>query len=313
MSVTATRPRTQAPTTDPRPASRRSRAALVWAGLVVLLVVVVFANRWGQLTPDTKPELYLAPWRTLLRELSTWRSDPNLGAPNYHLGFAPVVAVVAAIRSLGASPWVAERVLRAALLLTAGWGAARFVRDLTGDRRSLVVPLTAAVVFTANPYTVVSGATLPVLLPYAFLPWLALAYRGALRSGRWRPAGGFALAVAAMGGMNAGVVPIFLLLALPAVAGYGWLTGDVDGRRVLAATLRCGVLAGGVSLYWLVPTLLAAGGGRRSRPSPRPRRRSGRCPRTPRSYACSACGPSTARSSGACSPRRTSRTCAHRS
>ena len=36
----------------------------------------------GWFTPDTKPEVYLAPVRTLARTLSTWDPDPHLGQPN---------------------------------------------------------------------------------------------------------------------------------------------------------------------------------------------------------------------------------------
>jgi len=233
-----------------------------FAVLAALLAAVVFANDWGVLAFDTKPELYEAPWRTLARELQTWRAGPHLGQPNYHLGFAPVVAVVAALRSLGAEPWVAARVLRLALLLLAAWGTARFVDRLAGGRADPVARVVAATVAVANPYVVVSGSTLPVLLPYAFLPWLLAAFVDAVRDPRaWRPPARFALAFFAAGGMNAGVVPLFQLLALPALAASLCLAERRRPAAAVTATLRCGLLAAAVSLYWLVPTVLAAGAG----------------------------------------------------
>ena len=34
--------------------------------LALVLVVVVFANNWGVLTPDTKPEIFVNSWRTAI-------------------------------------------------------------------------------------------------------------------------------------------------------------------------------------------------------------------------------------------------------
>jgi arabinofuranan 3-O-arabinosyltransferase len=232
---------------------------ILYAVLAVGLAVVVFANDWGAFAYDTKPELYQAPWRTLLRELSAWRPSPHLGQPNDQLGFAPVVFVVWLIRALGAEPWVAMRVLRVALLVVGSWGMVRHVRALAPSSAGSAARITAAVAYAANPYAIVSGATLPVLLPYAFLPWLLGAFLASLRAPRsWRGPAAFGLFFFASGGMNAGVVPLTGLLALPAYVVYVRVAEGCSLREQIAPVLRCGLLALAVSLYWLVPSLLAA-------------------------------------------------------
>ena len=50
---------------------------------------------------------------------------------------------------------------------------------LLGGRR-----VAAAATYVANPYVVVAGATTPVLVPYALLPWLLLALARAVRDRR---------------------------------------------------------------------------------------------------------------------------------
>lgn len=252
----------QAERTLSRAIRRPSAEAWIFAGLAVLLAVAVFANDWGLLTFDTKPELYLAPWDTLQRYLSAWRPDPHLGTPNYHIGFAPVVAVVALIQSAGIEAWAAARVLRFGLLLLGGWGAVRLFNELAEEHGGPAGRITAAAVFVANPHAIVSGATLPVLLPYAFLPWMVLAFLRTLRRpGSWRPPAAFAIAFFLMGGMNAGVLPLLQLLALPAVMGYERLINHRRLRSQLGGLLRCGLLTVFVSLYWLVPTALSSGAG----------------------------------------------------
>ena len=46
-------------------------------GLAGLAVLVLTARGW--FTPDTRPELYLAPGRALARALAAWRPDPGTG------------------------------------------------------------------------------------------------------------------------------------------------------------------------------------------------------------------------------------------
>jgi len=110
----------------------------------------------------------------------------------------------------------------------------------------------------ANPYVVVAGATTPVLVPYALLPWLLLALARAVRAPEaWRWPAAFALAFFLMTGMNAGVVALFMCLAVPCYLLYLRLAERAPWPRLLWPTLRCLVLALLVSLYWLVPAAMA--------------------------------------------------------
>jgi arabinofuranan 3-O-arabinosyltransferase len=100
-------------------------------GLCVLAVLVLTDRGW--FAPDTRPELYLAPWRALTRSLAAWRPDPYLGQPNFDAGTAPAAAVLAVIRGLGVDAWLAVRLWRALLLGVAGWGAARLLRTVAPE------------------------------------------------------------------------------------------------------------------------------------------------------------------------------------
>jgi arabinofuranan 3-O-arabinosyltransferase len=237
--------------------------AVAYLALALLAGMAVVVTDQGWFTPDTKPEVYLAPVRTLARMLSTWDPDPHLGQPNYQTGLLPVSLAVSAIHALGLPAWLVPRVWRALLLLLAGWGAVRLFQVLAGERSTATGRVVTAGVYVANPYVVVAGATTPVLVPYALLPWLLLALARSLRDPlSWRWPAAFALAFFLMTGMNAGVVAIFMCLAVPCYLLYLRLTERTGWRRLLFPSLRCLGLAALVSLYWLVPVAMAGETGR---------------------------------------------------
>jgi arabinofuranan 3-O-arabinosyltransferase len=254
MVTTATRPGREAPSTRRRGHRSAVLVAVIFIGAIAAAHLL---PQWGVLTPDTKPELYLNPSRMLGRETSAWRPVPHLGSPNYHPGIAPVTALVRAMQALGMAPWFSQRLLAILLTLLGAAGAAVLVRQLVG--RSGLVAVTAGIAYAVHPYAVVAGATLPIRLPHAVLPWFVLAGLLALSRGGWRWPAATALAYAAMGGINGGIVNLLLALSLPVVAMFVLRTEPVAPRLVLA---RLSVIAGLcvlVSLYWLIPTLLAAG------------------------------------------------------
>lgn len=241
----------------------RNRERLTLVVLTVLLVLVTFANQWGKFAPDTKPDLYFAPGRFLQGTLSAWL--PALGQAgrgNFNTGMAPVAAVIYGLRALGLSPWLAVRVWRLGLFLIAGWGIRRYFHHLADGRSNWFARTTVTVLYVANPFVITQGNTTPELLPYAVLPWLLLAQRRSLKAPRsWGAAALFALAFFAMTGMNAGVVPIFLLLALPAQAVAAKVVDGVGWADQLRSLVRLGTLSVAVSLYWLLPAALASGTG----------------------------------------------------
>ncbi|MDX1622313.1 MAG: alpha-(1-_3)-arabinofuranosyltransferase family protein, partial [Nitriliruptorales bacterium] len=178
--MTATDVRSTANTDQPR--LGQPVGPLILGGVFVFAVVAAFLlPQWGVLTPDTKPELYLNPAGMLGRELSAWRPGPFLGSPNYHPGIAPITAVVWGLQQIGLAPWASQRVLAIVLTLLASAGAWFLVRRLTG--RSGMVPVVAGIAYAIHPYAVVAGATLPIRLPHAVLPWFVLAAVLALRGG----------------------------------------------------------------------------------------------------------------------------------
>ena len=230
--------------------------------LGLLVAVAVIGTDHGWFTPDTKPEVYLAPVRTLARTLATWDADPHLGQPNFQTGLLPVTVVVSAIHALGLPAWLVLRLWRLLLLGVAGAGAVRLFSLLTGDRSTPAGRVATAAVYVANPYVVVAGATTPILVPYALLPWLLLALARSVRSpASWRWPAAFALVVFLMTGMNAGVVTVFMGLAVPCYLAYARLVERASWRRLLLPTARCLLLAVLVSLYWLVPAAMARGTG----------------------------------------------------
>jgi arabinofuranan 3-O-arabinosyltransferase len=235
-----------------------SGEAVAYLVLGLLVGTAVIGTDQGWFTPDTKPEVYLAPVRTLLRTLSTWDPDPHLGQPNFQTGLFPVSLAVSAIDALGLPAWLVVRVWRALLLGVAGWGAVRLFHLLAGERSSAAGRVAAAAVYVANPYVVVAGATTPVLVPYALLPWLLLTLARAVRAPlSWRWPAAFALVFFLMTGMNAGVVALFMCLAVPCYLLYLRLTERTPWSRLLWPILRCAGLAVLVSLYWLVPAAMA--------------------------------------------------------
>src|SRR4030095_7105147 len=58
--------------------------------------------------------------------------------------------------------------------------------------------------------------------------------------------------------MNAGVVPLFQLVAVPVVVA---VIRPGSWRRALPVVARCAVLVVALSLYWSVPSVLAFGAG----------------------------------------------------
>jgi len=231
---------------------------VVVAALVALLAVVVVGNSPGTTVTDIKPEVYLAPGEMVGRYLSAWTSSPYLGFPNFNVGLAPVVAFLAPIASTGLSAELLFKGFHLALWLVAAAGAGRALRCLVPDA-SAWAGLVAAVAYVANPYAVVGGSTLAVLLPYAFLPWLVVALVRALRDAQaWRWPAAFGLTFFAMSGMNVGVVPLLQLLVVPPIAVVVGRSSNLTWLAIGKVLVRCALFVVGVSLYWLVPAVAAA-------------------------------------------------------
>ena len=231
------------------------------AGWTVLLLVVLL-NSAGVLAVDIKPEIYLAPGRSFWLFAQPWQSSPQLGWPNFNVGLSPVPGVVALLQLTGLSPDLSMRVVRALLYTGGAVGVALLTKRILRRPTTGWPGLVAAFAFVANPYAVVGASTLAILLPMALLPWMCLAFLVALRQPRaWRWPALAALAFAGMSGMNAGVVPLLQLLALPFIVWIARRVDRVPWRTVLAVSVRTAGLLVLVSAYWLVPSIIAAAQG----------------------------------------------------
>ncbi|MDO5501540.1 MAG: alpha-(1-_3)-arabinofuranosyltransferase family protein [Actinomycetia bacterium] len=230
-----------------------------------LLAVVVLANSWGIFTPDTKPEIFAQPAETASRYALAWIDSPSLGAANYNAGVAPLAALFAIPDAVGIPTWIIMRLWRLSLLIIAAWGARLALRELAGGSLSsnslAVAAVGAAMAYTLNPYVISGGGTTPTLQPYAFLPWLVVFWLRGFRSSSWRWVVLAALTLAAMGGLNAGVVPILQLVVIIPLVVHAVVVEHTSLRTVALVILRTGLLYVALSAYWLFPALLALGAG----------------------------------------------------
>jgi arabinofuranan 3-O-arabinosyltransferase len=228
----------------------------------VSVTLAELVDDWGRFASDTRIDLYLRPRAALAESMSAWVASPfGAGRPNFGTGVAPVAALVTGLAEVGIPAWLIVRVLRICLYLVAAAGVARLVRALLPTVRP-AAGIVAAALYVANPYSIVAGATLPALQPFAFLPWLVLAFWRALETpARWRWPALAGLAFFAMGGLNAGVIPLFSVVALPCVALWAVRWRGIAGSAAIGALIRTAVVAAGVSVYWVLPAVAASASG----------------------------------------------------
>lgn len=237
---------------------------VVLALLTLVLAIILLANSFAVFTPDTKPEIFLNPAQTAVRFASSWLDTPNLGAPNFNVGVAPVAAIFAILDAAGVPPWLTMRLWRFGLLVLGAWGARLVLREVMGrslGRHATVASTAAAVAYAANPYIVVGGATTPTMLPYACLPWLVVCWLRGFRAPSWRWAAAAALVLAAMSGLNAGVVPLIQLIVLVPLLIHAVVIERHALRTVVWLVVRTGLIFAVLSAYWLVPALKALSSG----------------------------------------------------
>jgi arabinofuranan 3-O-arabinosyltransferase len=229
---------------------RRYSTQLSVAVLALLAYLPALMSSPGRMPGDTKLYLYLdpgrlaadAPWTFDRRQFAGWVPHQQItylwpSGPWYWFW-----------ETVGVPDWVAHRLWLGTIFLVAGLGVRWLARTLgIGVAGALV----AAVVYQLSPYILpyVSRTSL-MLLPWAALGWIvALTARAATRS-RWRDAAILALIIATAGSPNA------TALAMVAPAPVLWLIHAAWGhtitwRRAVVTAARIGVLAIGVSLWWI--------------------------------------------------------------
>ncbi|WP_433388533.1 alpha-(1-_3)-arabinofuranosyltransferase domain-containing protein [Micromonospora sp. KLBMP9576] len=231
---------------------RSVRAAPGTALSLLLLTVLAFVQRPGQVTFDTKLDLAANPVHFMARSLHLWNPEATSGElQNQAYGYLfPMGPFFAGGQLLGVPPWITQRLWTALLLAAAFYGLLRLARALgVGTEPTRYA---AALGYALAPRILTEiGALSSETLSAAMLPWVLLPLVLVRRIGSPRRAAALsALAVLGMGGINAAVV--LLVLLLPGV----WLLTrrwDREHLRLVGWWCLCVV---GVCLWWIVPLLL---------------------------------------------------------
>lgn len=233
-----------------RPAGRLGRAAELLLLAAVAYPPLLLSSP-GMVAADTKQYLYLDPGRLLASALSMWNpAVAGGGVTHQNIGYllpqGPFYYVL--IVWLHSPPWVAQRLWMGSLLLLAGTGVRYLARVLGFGGPAVTV---AALVYELSPYVMQYIERISALLmPWAALGWLVGFTVVALRRGGWRYPALFALVAAAAGGTNATSI-IYVGIAPAAWIVFAWTTGEVPGRRALAATGRILLLTAATGLWWI--------------------------------------------------------------
>ncbi|MEU6077989.1 alpha-(1-_3)-arabinofuranosyltransferase [Micromonospora sp. NPDC047074] len=231
---------------------RPAREAPGTALSLLLLTVLAFGQRPGQVTFDTKLDLAANPLHFMARALHLWNPEATSGElQNQAYGYLfPMGPFFGGGQLLGVPPWITQRAWTALLLAAAFYGLLRLARALgVGTEPTRYA---AALGYALAPRMLTEiGALSSETLAAAMLPWVLLPLVLVRRIGSPRRAAALsALAVLGMGGINAAVV--LLALLLPGV----WLLSrrwDREHLRLVGWWCLCVV---GVCLWWIVPLLL---------------------------------------------------------
>jgi arabinofuranan 3-O-arabinosyltransferase len=222
------------------------------AGVCLGLTLLVFTQRPGEVAPDTKLDLVVAPGRFLDAALRMW--DPRAGAGQMQdqaYGYLFPMGPVFLLGKLAAlPPWVVQRTWESALIVAAFLGVVRL-------SRLLGVPgfwprVGAGLAYSLAPRMLTEiGSISAELLPVAVLPWVLVPLvRGAVEGSPRRAAARSGVALLCAGGINAAAT--VAILPVPVL----WLLTRSRGRRKRAlagwwlAAVAC------ASLWWVVPLLV---------------------------------------------------------
>jgi arabinofuranan 3-O-arabinosyltransferase len=238
---------------------RSRRHSVIPLGLAALGFAMALLQRPGLASSDTKIDLHLDPVRFLGDVGRLWTPTGSLGhvqGGQYGGYLWPMGPFFAALRELGLSPWLVQRLWLGLLLALATWGTVRLLDALLSRERG-VAHLVAGLVVLASPYVVVfANRTSETLLGYAALPWMLLVVQRGVRRPRelaWPAA--FGLLLMSTGpGVNAATTawillgPALLLVYEPLWGGVAWRAARRFGLWAAAA----GLLA---SIWWLGPVV----------------------------------------------------------
>jgi arabinofuranan 3-O-arabinosyltransferase len=226
-----------------------SRGSLAVLALISYLPALL--TKPGRMPADTKLYLYLNPGRLVTDAPFTWDTRQFGGwVPHQTIAYLwPQGPWYWFFDKIGVPDWVAHRLWIGTLLFLGAWGVMWAARMLGLTRGGA---LAAAVVYQLSPYVLpYISRTSAMLMPWAALGWIVgLTIRSATSVHRWRHPALLALVLLSCSAVNATAVmmiaPAPILWLLHAV-----MQRTVTWRRALTAALRIGVLAMGVSLWWI--------------------------------------------------------------
>ncbi len=215
-------PTLETPTRETHRAADGGRAGRLWPIAVAVALFAIgatFSSAAGRYIGDNRFELYWSPVELLERHLAVWDATRGLGRARWDF-WPATAAVIAVLRGIGLGPDLAERVWHAALLTTAGIGAAaalRLFRPRVG-----VEHWVAAFLYAFGPFAAVYLLPTNLFVGHAFAPWFLFAFVKGVRGDRpLRWAAAFALLWFVPGNMN---YPALLFAALPLVPTALYLT-----------------------------------------------------------------------------------------
>src|SRR5689334_6620656 len=218
----------------------------------LVLVAVAFSQRPGQLIGDTKLDLVVNPGRMLARSLHLWDPQGGFGqVQNQAYGYLFPMGPFFWLGHLLSTPgWVVQRLWWSLLLVVAFLGVVKLCGALgLGTPTSRIV---AGFAYALSPRILTLLGPISVeAWPSAIAPWVLVPLViGAQRGSPRRAALLSALAVAAVGGVNAAAT--FAVIPL----GVLWLLTREPGprRRSLMTWWPLFVLVG--TAWWVVPLLL---------------------------------------------------------
>ncbi|HEX9993316.1 MAG TPA: alpha-(1-_3)-arabinofuranosyltransferase family protein, partial [Acidimicrobiales bacterium] len=252
-----TAPATTGPPAPPRAGwGERRRWVAGGAAGAALALAATLTNSPGWYVGDNRFEQYWSPGRLLARVPSLWDPSRGLGRPRGEF-LRVTTAVVGLYRSLGASPWLTQRLWHATLLVVAGLGAAALVRCLRP--RADVAVAVAGLAYAFSPVAAASLVPSALFFNYAIAPWLVVALvRGTTGARPWRWAAVFALLVFAGGSTDPPGLVYAVALLVPAAVYVAAVARAATGRRVAGWLARAGALSLAVSAAVLVQVVYGA-------------------------------------------------------
>ncbi len=205
----------------------------------------------GRMPADTKLYLYLDPGRLTKMSVSTWDPSQFGGwVPHQMTTYLwPSGPWFVLFDTIGAPDWIAHRLWIATLLFMGGWGVLRLARLLGLSAQSAIV---AALVYQLSTYLLpYISRTSVMLLPWAALGWLTILTIHSVRQGGWRYPALFGLVILTVAHVN----PTAFLMIVPGP--LLWVAIEsaskrVTARQVITASARLGLVAIGVSMWWIV-------------------------------------------------------------